>query len=152
MIEPPLLPEAAQTEFWSGLAEVSPAPPVTPATGPDFAVADGEAVDGEVVVAVGAVVAGVLTDAAVLPQPAAARAATPNPHTAMRRRARFTPSPSNLEIMPAHRWSPRGGPRATRAGRRQGYHPPRPTSDERFPPGDPAPAFGERPLRGRVAV
>jgi hypothetical protein len=97
-----MVPDAPQMKVWSGLAEVSPAPPVTPATVVDVAVAAGEVAAGVLVVAgdavtVGAAVAGVAT-VEVLPHPAAARAATPNPHQAMRRRVRPTKSPPILRI------------------------------------------------------
>lgn len=122
MMSPPLLPDARQMDVEFGLAEVSPVPPVTPATGPD-AVADGElTADGEVadpVVAVGAAVAGLVTEAAVLPHPATARAAAQSTHAAFRVRARPTRGPSNLEIRSLRR----GGPLPPGAGRRQGYHP-----------------------------
>ena len=95
---PAEVPDAPQMNVWSGLAEVSPAPPVTPATVVEVAVAAGEVAVGDTL-AVGAPVAGVVTELEVLPHPAAARAATPNPHDAMRRRVRPTRSPPSLELI-----------------------------------------------------
>lgn len=101
---------------------------MTPATGPDFAVADGEAAGDAVAVdevegaavAVCAAVAGVVTEA-VLPQPAAAMAATPTTHDATRARARSTRGPFNPEF----RSPMRGKGLPPGAGERQGYHSPR---------------------------
>src|ERR1019366_9519798 len=95
---PVRVPDAPQMNVWSGLAEVSPAPPLTPATVVDVAVAAGEVAAGAGAAvgdaeAVGAAVAGVVTEVEVLPHPAAARAATPNTHDAMRRRVPPTKSP-----------------------------------------------------------
>jgi hypothetical protein len=91
-----MVPDAPQTNVWSGLAEVSPAPPVTPDTVVDVAVGVVAVVEP---VAVGAAVAGVATEVEVLPHPAAARAAIPSAHDAMRRRVRPTKNPPSLEII-----------------------------------------------------
>jgi hypothetical protein len=56
---------------------------VTPATAVAVAVAAGEVAVGDAL-AVEADVAGAVTEAEVLPHPAAARAASPNPHDAKR--------------------------------------------------------------------
>jgi hypothetical protein len=98
-----MVPDAPQMNVWSGLAEVSPAPPLTPATVVDVGVAAGEVAAGAVAAvgdaaAVGTAVAGVVTEVDVLPHPAAARAAAPNTHDAMRRRVRPTKSPPSLRI------------------------------------------------------
>lgn len=77
------VPDPAQMYVESGLAEVSPAPPVIPASDVGVAVAGADVAAGAVV-AVGAVVAGTVTKVVVPPHPAAARAASPNTHDAMR--------------------------------------------------------------------
>ena len=75
-------PDAAQMYVESGLAEVSPAPPVAPvAAGADV----GAAVAGAEVTAGTAVAAGTVTMTVVAPHPATARTdASPNTHDAMR--------------------------------------------------------------------